>query len=337
VAEYPGNVASALLAWNLPRIQKFTGEKVHDEEGLKSFVKEFERHACLVGWSGEVKRLQFEVHLGGRALRMYESLKESQRQTYKEARDALMKVMHPVKVELYRHSRFNSRHQKEEETVSGYAEALQWLMVQAFARHRMDNEMRDKILLGQLEQGLLAKWKKHLKYPLETFEDGVSQARMAEAVEEQLLGGSSKGSPKGKMPKQSTPANPAATPASDEQEDSAPAKSGGQTRKPWTRCYNCKKKGHHASDCPGLQTVQQGGNRTTGAMRQRQDTSTSQVSTVQSTVDSRSLKERINAAKRECQELHLKRLQQITSAFSEDAMSVAVVSEAVGPRPYTQM
>ncbi len=48
-------------------------------------------------------------------------------------------------------------------------------------------ELRDKILLGQFEQGLLTKWKRHLKYPLETFEDPLQQTRLAEAVEEQLI------------------------------------------------------------------------------------------------------------------------------------------------------
>ena len=178
--------------------------------------------------------------------RMYESLKEEQRETYQIARDALMKVMQPVKLDSYRCSQFNSRHQKDGETVSDFAEALQRLMNQAFARHAMDNELRDKILLGQLEQGLLSKWKKHLIYPLETFEDGVAQARMAEAVEEQLLVGSAKGNPKGKTPKQATPVTSepttASIPASTEQEDATPTKSGGQNGKPWIRCYNCKKR-----------------------------------------------------------------------------------------------
>ena len=172
VGASPGSVAGAMMAWNLPRLQKFSGEKVNDEDGLKQFVREFERHSRLAGWTGETQRLQFEVHLSGRALRMYESLKEEQRETYQIARDALMKVMQPVKLDSYRRSQFNSRHQKDGETVSDFAEALQRLMNQAFARHTMDNELRDKILLGQLEQGLLSKWKKHLKYPLETFEDG---------------------------------------------------------------------------------------------------------------------------------------------------------------------
>ena len=66
--------AGAMQAWNLAKLQKFSGEKVNDDDGLRQFVLEFERHAQLAGWTGATKQLQFEVHLSGRALRMYESL-----------------------------------------------------------------------------------------------------------------------------------------------------------------------------------------------------------------------------------------------------------------------
>ena len=66
-------------------------------------------------------------------------------------------------------------------------------MTQAFVRRTMDVELRAKILPGQFEQGLLSKRKRHLKYSLETFENGISQARMAEAIEEQPLGETVKG------------------------------------------------------------------------------------------------------------------------------------------------
>lgn len=281
-------------------------------------------------------RLQFEVHLSGRALRMYESLKEDQKQTYTTARDSLTKVLQPVRLDSYRRSQFNSRRQKEEETVGDFAEALQRLMTQAYAKHAMDNELRDKILLGQFEQGLLPKWKKNLKYPLETFEDGVSQARMAEAVDQQLLGEPAKGNAKGKTPKQGAPATSGSTTAGIEHEDGTAAKSasGSQNRKSWIRCYNCQKKGHYASECPNLRTSQQGDTPSTGTTRQRHGYSTNQVSVVQPTADSQSLEGKIDEAKRTCKELQLQRLQLLAHATSNGEARVTVVSEAVGSRPF---
>ena len=42
-------ITSAMMARNLLRLQKFPGEKVNDEDGLRSFAKEFERHSRLAG------------------------------------------------------------------------------------------------------------------------------------------------------------------------------------------------------------------------------------------------------------------------------------------------
>ena len=107
--------------------------------------------------------------------RIYESLKEDKRETYECARDSLIMVMQPVKLDSYRRSQFNRRQQKAGESVSDLAEALQRLMTQAFTRSLWSGAQRQN-LLGQFEQGLLAKWKKHLKYPLETLR--MSSARL---------------------------------------------------------------------------------------------------------------------------------------------------------------
>ena len=53
---------------------------------------------------------------------------------------------------------------------------------------RIINKLRDRLLLGQFQQGLLLKWKKHfLKFPLDSFLDTMHQARISEAVKAQLL------------------------------------------------------------------------------------------------------------------------------------------------------
>ena len=80
--EAEAGLARATVAWRLPRLQKFTGEKMQEEDRLKSIIREFERHAKLSKWSEEKKRLRFEIQLGGRALRMYKSLGDEDRRTY---------------------------------------------------------------------------------------------------------------------------------------------------------------------------------------------------------------------------------------------------------------
>ncbi len=95
--------------------------------------------------------------------------------------------MQPVQLESYKRLQFNGRKQHQGETVSDFAQDLQQLMEKAYARHNVEPDLCDKILLGQFEQGLLLKWKRHLKYPLDSFKEALQQARMAEAVEEQLM------------------------------------------------------------------------------------------------------------------------------------------------------
>ncbi len=184
----PMVLSSAAANVRLPRLAKYAGENLDDDDdSLDRFLREFERHAQLASWSGDVKRLQFEVHLTGRALKVYESLPAEERRDYETARDSLRKRMQPVRLDSYRRSQFNSRKQQPGEGVSKFAQDLQRLMDKAYIHHHLDPDLRDKILLGQFEQGLANKWKRHLRYPLEAFEDALQQARLAEAVEEQLL------------------------------------------------------------------------------------------------------------------------------------------------------
>ena len=114
---------------------------------------------------------------------------------------------------------------------------------------RIINKLRDRLLLGQFQQGLLLKWKNHfLKLPLDSFLDAVHQARIAEAVKAQLLE-SREDKSKGKhgRPQSSsqlqveTPRQPATEVSratrSSEIEDNTQAK--GKKSKPWIKWYRC--------------------------------------------------------------------------------------------------
>lgn len=81
-------VRTAFSSLSLPRLNKFTGDKPEDDDGADHFIREFERHAKLAGWDGETLQLQFEVHLSGRALKVYEALALKDRQQYQTAKEA---------------------------------------------------------------------------------------------------------------------------------------------------------------------------------------------------------------------------------------------------------
>ena len=76
------DLASLIRTLNLPRLHRFSGEKVNDTDGARQFVRDFEKYARLARWSEEEKLPQFEFHLQGRALRIFDSLTPEQKSTY---------------------------------------------------------------------------------------------------------------------------------------------------------------------------------------------------------------------------------------------------------------
>lgn len=104
---------------------------------------------------------------------MYESLSSQMKQDFSTALAEWTRTMQPLQLESYRRGLFNSRKQAASESVTEFANDLQKLLGKAFANHDMDPSLKDQILLGQFEQGLLIKWKRQLKYPINTFEDAL--------------------------------------------------------------------------------------------------------------------------------------------------------------------
>ncbi len=98
---------------------------------------------------------------------MYESLPAQKRREYETARDSLREHLQPVRLESYTRLLFNGRKQRSGESVTDFAQDLQRLMEKAYSRHDLEPSLKDKILLGQFEQGLLTKWKRQLCYPLD--------------------------------------------------------------------------------------------------------------------------------------------------------------------------
>ena len=110
-------------------------------------------------------------------------------------------------------------------------------MEKAYAEYELDPSLRDMILLGQFEQGLLEKWKKHLRHPIDSFEDALQQASLAEAVEGQLINRSSEigGS--------------TAETKSQQQAEASAESARGQSKGKSITCFHCQKKGHYATEC----------------------------------------------------------------------------------------
>ncbi len=84
VAETLGTTSSypRVLPMSLPKLREFSGDRSDDGESLEQCVLEFERHAELTGWVGDIKHLQLEVHLTGRALKVYDGLPAENRLGY---------------------------------------------------------------------------------------------------------------------------------------------------------------------------------------------------------------------------------------------------------------
>ena len=246
------DLASLIRTLNLPRLHLFSGEKVNDTDGARQFVRDFEKYARLARWSEEEKLPQFEFHLQGRALRIFDSLTPEQKSTYESAKGALLKTLMPVQLESFKQSQFYARRQKDGEAVNDFAESLQRLFEEGFKELRVDPVLRDRMMLGQFEQGLLFRWKRHLKYPIGSFLDGVNQARMAEAVEDQLmlrrLWSESETSSQIDRNESRRGEDQSET-CSENGSDSALKGNNYKKNKSHIRCYQCWEMGHYASEC----------------------------------------------------------------------------------------
>ena len=218
---------AAIRSMAMPKLQPYNGRDDPEGEKLDQFVKEFERHAQVAGWTGQLKVQQFALRLTGRALTAYESISEADKETYSNMREAFQAKAAPLLLKSYQSRMFHSRVQ-EKETVQQYAQQLQHLYDKAYGRHPMTQELKDQMLLGAFEQGLQETWKRELKPPPRTFVDALLLAQTAEAAEKQLMRRNVKEQTEKERPR------------SEEQRM-------GERK---VRCYACKNEGHIAPDCP---------------------------------------------------------------------------------------
>ena len=367
---YPQPHTPAIHPINLPKLSRFSGERQGDEDAIEQFLREFERHSQLAAWVGETKRLQFEVHLSGRALKVYDSLPAERRRDYDSAKEAWREQMQPVRLESYKCSQFNSRRQQQGETVNDFACDLQRLMDKAYDRHHLEPALRDKILLGQFAQGLLIRWKRQLKYPLDTFEDAIQQARMAEAVEEQLLTETPKEHKPGvgdrmviqdkRWPKRGNPyhdpgdrapmyerrwprkniTRQESIPPSDSRQDVILYGKRQDHKRPIV-CYICSKKGHYASQCPAnqkfLETRGHRGSEHKTPVQTLNAISNPENKERDSNPTIETLDQRLQRVETEYKELQFLKLQGEYSQYPEDEARVGLVNGLTAPLAYVEV
>ena len=240
------------LTWtlSLPRLQKFTGDKLDDDDAVDQFLREFERHATLAGWQGDVKRVQFELHLSGRALRVYEGIPAEERCSFERAVAAFRRELQPVLLGSYRHTMFHNRRQREGESVTEFAHDVQRLFEKDYSGHRLPPQLRDQILLGHFEQGLQRRWKERLRHPLASFQEALAQAKLAEAAERQLFAGPRAGTDTVVSSQPPTEVKARSTPVVDVPSGTTTTNKSGSCSSGGVRCYSCQETGHLAYQCP---------------------------------------------------------------------------------------
>ena len=91
----------------LPTLPKFSGEDRDDVDSLWRWLAKLEKHAELQHWTEHEKLVQFELHLAGRAERLYEILPSQSKESYRKATTALQERLNPVERPWFPHSLCN--------------------------------------------------------------------------------------------------------------------------------------------------------------------------------------------------------------------------------------
>jgi len=111
----------------LPTLPKFSGDDRDDVDSLKRWLAKLEKHAELQCWTEREKLVQFELHLAGRAERVYEILPSQVKESYVKATEALQERLNPVEREALVSAQLMRRKQQQNESVDEFAQDLEKL------------------------------------------------------------------------------------------------------------------------------------------------------------------------------------------------------------------
>ena len=171
----------------LPPIPEFNGEKVDDEDSFGRWTKKFDKHSEIGRWSEREKLLQSELHLGGRAEAVYETLPADVKGSFSTAVEALRKRRQPPKRDALRSAQLIRRKQQSNELVDKYAQDFELLFDKSYGqREGMDQASKGMLKRDLFVQGLMWKWQEKVLPSANSFDDALYQARVAEEQERQL-------------------------------------------------------------------------------------------------------------------------------------------------------
>ena len=91
-----GKSAHVPESLKLPPLPAFDGDNREDVDALSRWLAKLGKHAELMQWSERTKLLQFELHLTGRAERVYELLPSSAKSSFEKASQALSERLYPI-------------------------------------------------------------------------------------------------------------------------------------------------------------------------------------------------------------------------------------------------
>ena len=172
---------------SLPPLSLFSGEIADDEGAFNRWLRKLQRHAELGYWSPSEKLAQLELHLTGKAERLFELLPNECRQSYEAAVEGLKKRLTPVRREALPSAQLIKRKQQARESVDSYAQNFKTLFERSYgSRLGMDPDSREILKRDLFVQGLCLKWQEKVLPSAESFTDALYQARVAEEQEKQL-------------------------------------------------------------------------------------------------------------------------------------------------------
>ena len=130
----------------LPALAKFTGEDRDDVDGFVRWLRRLERHAELEQWTERQKLIQFELHLAGKAEKVYEVLPNEVKQNFSDASSALQQRLNPVRREALVSVQLMRRKQQPSETVDEFVQDFEKLFEHSYSRRAgMDAESREML------------------------------------------------------------------------------------------------------------------------------------------------------------------------------------------------